>query len=234
MKTRLQKKRPVTIPRSRWLAYAGAGAATALTGATSAEAEIHYSGRVNVVFLPDDNKSVQFPLDQAGDSLVFEHRTFNGAGGAYFKAVGLASGAFLGTYSQFSYAYVFRIKSRGRYISRGPFTSFAGSGFNFGIMIDSNGLGQWDGRGIGFVGFRFNNGSGSQYGWARVHMKGEKANRAFEVLDYAYADPGEPIVSGQTTSSSWTAMPDKGSLGWLALGAVGLLAWRKGRSRAAR
>jgi MYXO-CTERM domain-containing protein len=54
----------------------------------------------------------------------------------------------------------------------------------------------------------------------------------FLLVDYAYADPGEPIRAGQTASNEM--VPEEGSLGWLALGAAGLLAWRKRRSRAAR
>jgi hypothetical protein len=58
-------------------------------------------------------------------------------------------------------------------------------------------------------------------------------NRAdFWLVDYAYADPGEPIRAGQTSSND--IVPEEGSLGALALGAAGLLAWRKSRSRAAR
>ncbi len=50
----------------------------------------------------------------------------------------------------------------------------------------------------------------------------------FELLDYAYADPGESITAGQRSSDE--KAPDQGSLGWLALGALGLLAWRRRRS----
>ena len=64
MKNRVPKNRAVTIPASRWLAYAGAGVATALAGVSRAEGEIHYSGRVDTVFPPDVIKSVQLPLDQ--------------------------------------------------------------------------------------------------------------------------------------------------------------------------
>jgi MYXO-CTERM domain-containing protein len=55
---------------------------------------------------------------------------------------------------------------------------------------------------------------------------------AFTVLDYAYADPGEPISAGQRSSDE--RVPDPASLGWLAIGAVGLLAWRNSRSRPGR
>jgi MYXO-CTERM domain-containing protein len=50
----------------------------------------------------------------------------------------------------------------------------------------------------------------------------------FWLVDYAYADPGESIRAGQTSSND---APELESLGGLALGAAGLLAWRKRRSR---
>ena len=103
------------------------------------------------------------------------------------------------------------------------------------------GRGHWQDPGGGFVGFRFNNGAGVQYGWVRVRMSNLPDN-AFTVVDYAYADPGEPIAVGQKSSneqvpdqgSTDEQAPDQGSLGGLALGAIGLIAWRKSRSLAAR
>ena len=91
--------------------------------------------------------------------------------------------------------------------------------------------GQGMHRGIGFIGFRFNNGAGVQYGWARIKMKGGGPAQHFILLDYAYADPGERLTAGQTSEGilSDEQAPDQGSLGGLALGAVGLLAWRKSR-----
>jgi hypothetical protein len=90
--------------------------------------------------------------------------------------------------------------------------------------------GQGMHRGIGFIGFRFNNGAGVQYGWARIKISGVP-HYDFVLLDYAYADPGERLTAGQTleNTSSEEQAPDQGSLGGLALGAVGLLAWRKSR-----
>ena len=72
MKTNVRKNRTAKIPTARWLAYASAGAATALTGVSPAEADIHYSGRVDVSFPANENKSVALPLDQAGDSIILE------------------------------------------------------------------------------------------------------------------------------------------------------------------
>ncbi|PYK46170.1 MAG: hypothetical protein DME53_03345, partial [Verrucomicrobia bacterium] len=52
--------KPASIPYSRWAAYATAGAASTLACASSAEAEIHYSGLVNHNFA---NGSFAGPLD---------------------------------------------------------------------------------------------------------------------------------------------------------------------------
>jgi hypothetical protein len=93
---------------------------------------------------------------------------------------------------------------------------------------------------MGFIGFRFNNGSGIQYGWARIKLAGFMEQRLpYRLLDYAYADPDEPIRAGQTSSdqqaldqgSDDEQVPDEGSLGGLALGAIGVLAWRESRPR---
>ena len=50
MKTRESRRQTTKVSHSRWLAYATAGAATALVGSNSAEAAIHYSGLVVEVF----------------------------------------------------------------------------------------------------------------------------------------------------------------------------------------
>ena len=232
MKARSRQTHSLNIPPSRWLTYAGASAATSLIGAPPAEAEIHYSGRVDVVFPPDQNKSVALQLEQPGNSIFFAH-TINGGSVDFFGAAGLESGAFAGSYPGFEYAFVWRLKTRDRYVSRAHFTN---GGFGFGTsgtMVRgdrSSQNWQWAGRGTDFVGFRFNNGSGLQYGWARVRMDGAASKFSFTVLDYAWADPGEPIKAGQT-SSSGRVIPEEGSLGGLALGAVGVALWRQRRKR---
>ncbi len=87
---------------------------------------------------------------------------------------------------------------------------------------------EWQQPGTGFVGFRLNDGSGIQYGWARIDVDGAPGN-TFTLIDYAFADPGERIRAGQTTES----VPESGgSLGLLALGCAGLLAWRARRQQA--
>src|SRR6266478_2999453 len=72
MKTRQSRRQTANVSHSRWLAYATASAATALAGSHSAEASIHYSGRLDVPFPPHGDTIHTFPLDQPGDSLFFE------------------------------------------------------------------------------------------------------------------------------------------------------------------
>ena len=226
MKARLPKNYPAKIPSSRWLAYATAGAATVLTSASSAEAEIHYSGRVFAKFEADENKVATFPLDQAGNVLRFGHYDLNAGAYAFFEIEGIRSEAFAG-YSLIEYAFPFRLqRSPVHYISETKFVEF----YDHGTLYDVNGrgYGKWGGHVTGFVGFRFDNGAGPQYGWARVRMGGDAAD--FILLDYAYADPGERIKPGQTRSSSTGSAPAEGSLGLLALGAAGVVL-RKQRPR---
>jgi len=70
-------------------------------------------------------------------------------------------------------------------------------------------------RGSGLVGFKFNNGAGDQYGWVRVKMLDGRKNM-FWVIDYAYGDPGEPVLAGQTGANA--SAPELESLGGLVLG----------------
>jgi hypothetical protein len=131
--------------------------------------------------------------------------------------------------------------SFGESIAVGHFTHGHGFPFYSGGILAASTYGQWKSSGVGFVGFRFNSGAGIQYGWARVRMGGTSRNNAFRLIDYAYADPGETIRAGQGIpragedgqDMSDEQGPEEGSLGWLAVGAMGLLAWRKSRSRIA-
>jgi hypothetical protein len=226
MKTNKFRCRPASIAKTRWAAYAAAGAATALAGPQSAEAAVHYSGILNESFPPDKDIFRTFPLDQPGDSLFFGHA--NTCEEALFSINGIVSAAFRGNLGYFPY--VSRLPF-GQNISSGRFVTGSGFMAASSTCLDSTN-GPWgDRRGTGYVGFRFNNGAGVQYGWVRVTISGGH-NNAFRVVAYAYGDPGEPITAGQRSSDERPA--EQGSLGWLAAGAMGLLAWRRSRSLTAR
>jgi hypothetical protein len=173
-------------------------------------------------------------IDQPGESLYFDH-IFENVGVAYFAVNKYMS--FRGRSLGSSDRYVSKLKF-GQNISSGPFSKQIGGAMAIG---SSAYRAAWEERGIGYIGFGFNNGTGNQYGWVRVKMAGAPDN-GFIVEDYAYGDPGEPVRAGQRSSdeqapdpgSTDEDPPDQGSLGGLALGGAGLLAWRKSRSRTAR
>jgi hypothetical protein len=243
MKTRQSRRQTAKMSHSRWVAYATAGAATALTAGHSAEAAIHYQV-VGKKFPANSNKEKWFQLDQPGDSIYFKH-VYCCPRSAGFDIRGIATAAFRGLPGTSKYSGPFASKlSFGESVRAGHFTHAT---FYPGIL--ARGIyGQWNSPGMGFVGFRFGNGAGTQYGWVRVRIStkfpgdGITGGYAFKVLDFAYGDPGELITAGEgiprgsedDEDISDDQGPDEGSLGGLALGAVGLLAWRKSRSRNAR
>jgi hypothetical protein len=234
---RTRSRKPAAITNTRWLAYATASAASVFTCANSAEATIHYSGTIGKFFGSNQDKSVRFQLDQPGDSFRLRHDlllccTNSYGGSAHFGILGRAGASVAGFYCPSNPQVVSVSKlNRGQLISGRPFLAR-----NSGLLAAphfSDCVGQFDSGDLGFIGFKFNNGSGDQYGRVRIKMGSRyPIDNDFWLVDYAYADPGEPIRAGQTASSEM--VPEEGSLGGLALGAAGLLAWRKRRSQAAR
>jgi hypothetical protein len=107
--------------------------------------------------------------------------------------------------------------------------------------------GKFRHSGAGFIGFTFDSGNGTQYGWTRIKTSGEPDYR-FILHDYAWADRGKSIQTGQKgsgadasesiqidqkgSSPQMAAVPECGSLGLLAQGAAGLQAWRQTRPTA--
>jgi hypothetical protein len=230
---RKERNRINSIATGRWTAYAAAAAASTFAAASSAEATIHYSGLVNQKI--DGFDSAIFHLDSAGGSFLARHRDlFYGSrragGGAYFKPYGAQSASVIGTYCA-PCRWVFPLKlDRGDTISAGPFTSVNRYidpilALDYMSSTFDSQLGHFLQRGFGLIGFKFNNGAGDQYGWVRVKMTGGLKN-TFEVVDYAYGDPGDVVLAGQKSDDS---APGLESLGGLALGATGLLAWRRRR-----
>jgi hypothetical protein len=230
----MKDRSQVHLPASRWLAYSAASVATAcvLGKRPAAEAAIHYSGRVDANLPANRNAHVTFQLDQPGDSILFERvdDALERVSFAGFKAVGKESGAFSG-FSDVTYRFIYRLNP-GELVGRRGFAH--GNDFlsGFGTLVNLGASGYFAGRGVGIIGFRFNSGAGKQFGWARVFMRVFRKSDSFAVLDYAYADPGEKIRAGQTSEDA-PLRPAEESLGALAFGAAGLIAWRKRRAVAA-
>lgn len=245
MKAQKLRRMSTKTSNSRWIAYAAASAASALTSSPSAEAEIHYSGLLHYRF-PGTNgvnhsTVATFPLDNG--VVLRGAKESNVSSGTGFAAMRIlnAESSFVGqtTIVRFStYVGYFSKLAQGINLSGLPFAtncSRSGNGcFGGFIGYGSSPYNQFTTSGRGFIGFRFDRGAGLQYAWVRVKDSGNPKHR-FILVDYAWGDPGDSLTTGQKSSSPKAdVVPDSGSLGLLAVGAAGLLAWRKRRAKAAR
>jgi hypothetical protein len=231
MKIQTKSHRKInSIAPGRWAAYLAAAAASTFAGAGSSEAEIHYSGDVSIKL--KGHARATLPLSN-GASLVFENKD---PGSTFwqdfdFVITGAISGSARPVYGS-RFIFLANLPAREN-VSAGSFSSVAGHP-NIGVLISNWSDGQFSpvgGSGRGFVGFRFNTGNGTQYGWARISTKDDIINGRHHILDnikdYAWGDVGDAIFTGQKQSlqpANTNSVP--GSLGLLAFGAQGLDAWR--------
>lgn len=239
VKSRKIGGKSASIPNSRWAAYAAAGAASTLACASSAEAEIHYSGIVNHDFTPPASVA-SFPLD-AGVDLQFRVGIPTGTGGESggfgHLEIGGASNGFVATHPAYAGVYLSDLGarvnlSRQSFKNSCRFTSSSSNKVCYGGTI--GGLGRFQDRGVGFIGFVFNQGTAaSQYGWARIKTSGAPKYH-FVLVDYGWGDPGDRVLTGQKRSQqTGETVPATGSLGLFAIGGAGLVAWRKRRLQGA-
>ena len=236
MNSKALRRQAITMANSRWTTYAVAGAASSLAMAT-AEGEIHYSGPVNFRFTGTFH--AQFPLDNGASLDFFRIDEGGGQGYAHINipnSIGDFAGTAIG--SEGSYLYVSRLSPRvqvSQLTLRNSCDSTSSSGVRcFGAIIglEGGGSGNFQEPGRGFIGFVFNAGAGNEFGWARIKTTG-KPGYDFILLDYAWADPGESIETGQKMSQGPAqAVSKSGSLGLLATGATGLKAWREHKQAA--
>jgi hypothetical protein len=233
MKTQRKQQRSInSIATSRWTAYMAAAAASTFAGVGSSEAEIHYSG--NVLIMLTGNAQATLPLSN-GASLFFKNifgstfvQTFT------FLMKGVISGSARGYFQGFGGFNDLSNLPAGENVSAGRFLSVTGNP-GYGVLIahwsDQAFAPPQFGRLRGFVGFRFNTGKGTQYGWARIQTRNDNNNRIHDTIkDYAWGDVGDVILTGQKRSlEPAKANSVAGSLGLLAFGAQGLDTWRMQR-----
>ncbi|QEG20837.1 PEP-CTERM sorting domain-containing protein [Mariniblastus fucicola] len=199
-----------SVNKKRWAAYSAAGLAALVSGADSAEAEITHI-EVGTTWTTDSD--FYYALDGSA-ALNFYHpgdRALVGVwnGGYYGSLVGVSSGGF--NYAS-NLASGVNVSTQGFLGS--VFADFAdGGGYTNSQFVNTS----------GFFAFRFDGGAGQQFGWGRLTAAGDSPVNTFTIEEYAFADVGEAIEVGQTVS----AVPEPGSLGLLALGAVGVLASRR-------
>jgi len=228
------------------MAYAVAGLATASGGAISAEAEIHYSGLVNYKF---DKESPGYEVHAFRLSHGAFLEGFRYVRGASDNSADLLieGGAVSHGFRIYSWSFAPSVADalpRGSVVSQGSFNrSSLGRLQDYACEFPT-----FLEPGIYCAGFRFNSGAGMQYGWVRIKWGGCTVNKysvnKFIVMDYAWGDPGDKIKAGQKGphDDNTQVVPQavkkpaaaphadsQGSLGLLALGALGLRAWRKSR-----
>jgi hypothetical protein len=209
-----QQETTPTVNAARWATYSAAGIAALACGADTAEADITYV-EVNQEWTTDDD--VYFALEGPA-ALNFWHP----AGGA---RVGVFNGGFYGEIVGFSandFGYVSNLGSGVNVSAQPTVEGFATFAFNGGYtnsqFVDTS----------GFFGFQFDAGAGTQYGWGRLTAAGDSPVNTYTIVDYAYADVGESIATGQIS-----AVPEPTSLGLLALGGLGVLANRRRKTSSA-
>lgn len=91
-----------------------------------------------------------------------------------------------------------------------------GAGYTNSEFIDPGGL--------SYVAFRFDVGNGTQFGWAELSLTTGAPDNVFVLERVAWADPGDTLFVGEVQ-----AIPEPTSLAALALGAVGLVSYRRRR-----
>jgi len=246
MRTNRRVRKSSTFSAARWSSYAIAAGAAGVAGTPTAEAEIHISG--NVAIKLTGNAQATLPLSN-GASLVFENIAM---GTTFWQSFFfLIKGATSASARQSFHHWLSNLPE-GDNIAVGQFYSVAGNP-DHGIVFTHFSDGQFQPfyATRGYIGFRFNTGKGTQYGWAKIQTKTPDPNnnkfRAHEFIkEYAWGDPGDEIHVGQRRLDEDEAqvapqavkdgdgiprMTDtQGSLGLLALGAVGLRAWRAKRA----
>jgi len=228
------RRRSSVIANGRWAAYASAGAATMVAFAPSAEAEVHYSGIVDYDFAAHDGFG-SFPLDP-GVALAMRVGTPGSSDAFGHVKVAGATGVFVGRLAAYTSPFASSLPAQVR-LSRQQFPVSCRWSSSLGTQIcyypgANIGGGSFENRGRTFIGFEFTNESGLHYGWARVRLSGAPKYR-FELVDYAWADPGEGLQTGQKRSRNQTEAATKAnSLGWLAVGAAGFQAWRTQKAAA--
>jgi hypothetical protein len=233
-KNRRQQRR--FLNKARWAGYAAAGAMTVVAAAETVEAGIFNSGvieqHVDGTGLGRDGASFPIDFDRDGRTdFALRHIATYGfayASGQVWARCNVA--AFIGgpPYSSVYATKLHGTKEKGDFVSAQTFQVTRGGVpfyfFNANMALsrgyENSQFKEKDEKGFeGFVGFRFDVGAGSQYGYVKVRMDGVDANSTFTVVNYGYGGPGDSVFAGQ--------VPEPGSLGLLATGAAGLLLWRR-------
>jgi hypothetical protein len=226
------KRDNLEVSKKRWAAYVAAGAAATLAGTQTAEADITH------VVVGGTDGAITFGVGSKGwaldgsAQLIFGNVAIGGgttrglAFAGFNTNASLNFGNMAGTVVN-GYNYVANMSfdanvSTAAFLAGAGGTMAYGNGYGGDKFLNNTGTPS-----TGYAGFRFDTNAGGtnfQFGWARVTLNGDTPLNTFVVEEYAYGDVGDSIKVGEIG-----AIPEPGSLGCLALGAIGLLASRRRR-----
>lgn len=214
--------------------FAGTAAALAM-GTTEAEAGLLFVD-VGRVFEPDpgedDRHPVNITLGKDGPDVGvlgdFEFFVKNGVGPTgldYFKMGGNNGNKIVGSSYSANFRYAakldlgFIISSAVGFIGEDNARSYLA----FADSASYPDSGQWLNGGEGYIGFAVVDGVDTYYGWFEVRVDAD--NVGGEIIRYAIDDT--PVSSGSKVTIS--AVPEPNALACFAIGAAGILGWRRRR-----
>ena len=215
---------PVSLSR-RWSTYALAGAAATLMPGTAAADITLIEPSVELVDGNPGDGEFGLPFrfsPGTGVQLDFLHGFSETAPGEGQLVLSGSAISFAG-FSTNGYVYGQNL-AFGQQIVGLDFVSASASNLGNLAFADGYSNSQFLNR-SGFIGFRFDLGSGTQHGWARLELNSGTPENIFTLTSLAYASAGKSIFAGQTST-----VPEVGSMALLSLGAAGLTLWRRRRN----
>ncbi len=216
-----RRKRRGTLSRTldgRLAAYALAAGTGIVCTAQPAKASIIYT-KTDINFTAG---TVFIPFDGANDfRLTIRSATFNVAGlgnpgagvvGRGSLASALALGLKIGPKAPFV-----KVRSASALMAKAYYIS----SFHYGYK------GHWVDASEKYLGLRFDINGQVHYGWAEFDVSVDRLSLSATLLGYAYDTVANQGLGAGQTAASPTSAPEPATLGLLALGSVGLAAWRR-------
>jgi hypothetical protein len=211
----------------RLVAYATlAGAALAAPALPTADADIIWSGAVNIN-IPSTTAgvylNVQTGVSNPSPGAVpgWDVNPYSGTTLTFFNPAAPAGGVYVVNFPGGTSATLPDNLPFGTLIS-------AASGFGSGAG-ETTGITAFNlNSSNNLVGFRFQNEAAAnqiQYGWMRISLSGTSGGQPRAIVEYAYDNTGAGIAAGAVPEPSSMAL-----LGVMAAGALGVRAWRKRKS----